>query len=180
MQKLWCDDNNVGMNKKIKKVPGSKRYIPQYNFLGRPSGYTDEVLLKTVEYLDKCEQFGEIPYIQELELIIGVDDDVMNNWTKALWPNDYPDESLRGKLRYPDFNAAIKRLKRLQELKLLRSSMYGYSATGSIFQLKTNHGYIETEKKIVEQKVEAEGMKELAELAKQKLEQLRGQTTTNQ
>lgn len=148
-------------------------FRPKYNYrgIGRPTSYSEEVLQKAYDYLDECDREFQIPYIQELALVLGVNQDTLYEWAKA--------KNEDNNLRYPEFSEALKMIKSCQELKLLRSSMYAFSSTGSLFQLKTNHGYVETEKRVIEAKVQNEDMKTLADLANAKVEQMRGQTTSD-
>lgn len=136
--------------------------------LGRPTKYSDEILQKTVEYyesfanapkfiqvnaLDKKKMLVEItvpnpmsvqpPYIEELSLQLDIDDDTIVEWAKARYPSDHEDEALRGKLIHPEFSATIKKIKKLQLLRLYGATLQKHSATGAIFQLKVNHGKIE-------------------------------------
>lgn len=102
---------------------------------GRPTSYSSETLSKTFEYLQRCIDKKDIPYVEELAIeILGVDDDTLVEWAKE----------------HPEFSAAIKELKTLQKLRLQKGSTIGkYNPSSAIFQLKANHGMIETEKRIL-------------------------------
>jgi len=72
-----------------------------------------------------------LPTVEGYSLWLGVDDDQINEWTK----------------RYPEFHAAIKRLKALQKNQLMEDGLYGgkeVNSTMAIFLLKVNHAMVET------------------------------------
>lgn len=114
---------------------------------GRPTKYSEEMLIKANTYLSDSRA-GKviIPFIEELALILDVDEDTVNNWCKA------KDEF--GEPRFPEFFGAIKKLKTLQKLRLMQRILGRYNPTGGIFLLKTLHGMIEEEKRIKLQKSE--------------------------
>lgn len=104
------------------------------NKTGRPTKYSEEILSKTNDYYLTCYRDGEIPYIEELSLLLDISDDTINEWTKEK----------------PEFSATIKKIKVLQKLFLMKQSNKRDSFTpGLLFQLKVNHGMIETEKRVV-------------------------------
>lgn len=79
-------------------------------------------------------KFFEVPYIEELALELGINDDTVVDWAK----------------KYKPFSATYKKIQILQKLRLLNKTLEKNSATGSIFQLKVNHNMIETQKNIEE------------------------------
>lgn len=110
---------------------------------GRPTKYNEDMLAKTKAYYLSYKEaepfingdnklpnpkFKYPPYIEELSLELDVDEDTIGSWGK----------------KFPEFLGTIKRIKTLQKLRLLHSSMAKSSTTGSIFQLKVNHNMIET------------------------------------
>lgn len=112
---------------------------------GRPTKYNEKMLQKAKAYylsfieaepfLDedqkiKNPRYNYPPYIEELSLELDVDDDTIVEWSKI----------------HKDFSATIKKIKKLQKLRLYDKSMQKSSTTGAIFQLKVNHGMIETSK----------------------------------
>ncbi len=102
--------------------------------MGRPTKYNEEMLKKANEYYLKCLNSEEVPYIERLALTLDVDDERITDYSR----------------KYTNFNATIKRIKTLQKLKLqeLTISTGKGAAIGAIFQLKANHGMIETEKQM--------------------------------
>lgn len=95
-----------------------------------------EVSKKNPERVTEHQNFNidEVPYIEELELTMGVDDETMVRWTK----------------KHEDFRAAINNIKKLQKLRLMRMTNAKDKCTAcQIFQLKANHGMIESEKLLV-------------------------------
>lgn len=101
---------------------------------GRPSKYTDEQLCQAVkDYLERFKDNDEVPYHEELIDILGV----------------YPDTYFSYKKHYPQFQRISKRIDNLQKLRLLRGGVKNkLNVVGTIFQLKVNHGMIETEKRL--------------------------------
>lgn len=98
--------------------------------IGRPTKYNNELLEKTKQYYRDCIINNKMPYIEELSIVLDVDDDQIVNYGK----------------RYPIFHAVIKKIKSLQKLNLQKIAVHGQKPVGSIFLLKVNHGFIETEK----------------------------------
>lgn len=96
------------------------------------------------DYLEKHQTFGEkasIPFIEELAMILKRNASRINDWVIK------KDEE--GKPEHPDLINSIDRLKNIQKLRLLQRTLGRYNPTGAIFQLKANHGLIETEKKVL-------------------------------
>ena len=99
--------------------------------VGRPTKYKPELVDETLDYIDNTD----MPYIEDLALQLHVDEDTIGAWTK----------------QHPRFLGAIKRLKMKQKVSLLKKSLdKEYATAGTIFQLKANHGMVETEKRINE------------------------------
>lgn len=118
--------------------------------IGRPTKYSIKILKKTTQYIDSFLRkeeiidgekvvnplLNQIPYLEELALELNVDEDTINRWRKAKYKS--------GKHKYEEFYGAIKKLKTIQKLRLLKATFNKSTATGSIFQLKVNHKMIET------------------------------------
>lgn len=120
----------------------------------RPCSYCadkDKYQSLVEDYLKKCRaKTGEkvqIPFIQEIADIFDVDRDTINDWANKKILDSQGKQT--DELEHPDFFRTIKKIKNLQELRLLQRTLGRFNPTGAIFQLKTNHGYIETEKKVV-------------------------------
>lgn len=108
---------------------------------GRPSKYQSDFPQRVLSYLERCNKEKRIPYIEQVELELDIDDDTIVDWSDPNSP------------RYkPDFSASIKRLKLTQRMYLqgLGLGKQG-AATMSIFLLKANHGFMETEKREIKQ-----------------------------
>lgn len=60
-------------------------------------------------------------------------------------------KNAEGELEHKEFFDMIKEVQEIQELQLQKRILGRYNPTGAIFLLKTKHGYIETEKKVVEE-----------------------------
>lgn len=107
------------------------------NKVGRPTKYNSSFIETAREYIDSCgREATELPTIEGLSRIIGVDDETIGLWAK--------DDK--------DFSATIKELKNRQKEQLMNDGMYGgkeVNSTMAIFLLKANHNMIETEKKIL-------------------------------
>lgn len=113
---------------------------------GRPTKYSEEMLIKANTYLSDCRAGKVIfPFIEELALILDVDEDTVANWCKA--KNEY------GEPRFPEFFGAIKKLKTLQKLRLMQRILGRYNPSGGIFLLKALHGMVEEERRIIANKV---------------------------
>jgi hypothetical protein len=108
---------------------------------GRPLGstkFTEEIALKLLtDYVAMKVTENKTPYIEEFAVkYMDVDDETVLEYAK----------------RWPSFSAALKKLKTLQKFNLLEGS-----GAMQIFQLKANHGMIETEKKIVDGNIKGVG-----------------------
>lgn len=112
---------------------------------GRPSKYQDSMIQKTMDYIDSCgREATELPTMEGLALVLGVDTDSLNNWADA------KDET--GELVHPEFFGTIKELKDKQKNQLMNDGLYGgkeINTPMAIFLLKANHGMMETEKQIL-------------------------------
>lgn len=99
---------------------------------GRPTKYDPAFIVIAREYIDNCNrEQTELPTIEGLALIIGVDTDSIDNWAK----------------QYVDFFGAIKDLKSKQKNQLINDGLYGGKEVNqamAIFLLKANHGLKES------------------------------------
>lgn len=113
---------------------------------GRPCEYCkdkDKIQMVVDDYIKKHRNFGEkasIPFIEELAMILDRDDETIQLWAE---------KETEGVLEHPELNASIKVLMNIQKLRLKQRTLGRYNPTGAIFQLKANHGLIETEKKVL-------------------------------
>lgn len=96
-----------------------------------PTKYNEDVQIKADQYVD-----GTVcPYVDELSLVLDISDETVNEWSTKI----------------ERFSATIRRLKRKQRIYLLRASLdKGVATAGAIFQLKANHGMVETEKRLLD------------------------------
>ena len=95
---------------------------------GRPTKYRKEFIRTIEKYHKNCIKKGQIPFIEDIALLLGVNDDTINEWSKAK----------------SDFSATIKKIKLLQRMMLKRNGLEGkVNTTMAIFLLKTEHGMIE-------------------------------------
>jgi hypothetical protein len=93
--------------------------------MGRPSKYSEEMHAKSDAYIKLCLSNKRIPYIEELALELGVNDDTLVEWGKD----------------HDEFSATIKRLKMVQRLCFKRDALERkIHPTMAIFLLKVNHG----------------------------------------
>lgn len=105
--------------------------------MSRNTKYTDSTVEITRQYIDSCSREStELPTIEGIALVLGVNDETIGIWAK----------------KYPEFDEVIKDLKAKQKTQLMNDGLYGgkeINSTMAIFLLKVNHGMIETEKKIL-------------------------------
>lgn len=96
---------------------------------GRPSEYTGDKLVIADLYLIECNTAGLVPYIEELSFRLDCDDETITEWAK----------------KHEDFSATIKKVKKLQEMRLKQLGLSGKANPAmAIFLLKANHGLIKT------------------------------------
>lgn len=115
---------------------------------GRPCEYCEnkEKYQKIAdEYIERCESTGEgkaaIPFIEELALRMKKYREIILDWEKKMLPDGTPE--------HPEFVLTLKRIDSLQRLRLMQRTLGRYNPTGAIFQLKSNHGFMESEKKVI-------------------------------
>ena len=95
---------------------------------GRPTKYDPGMINELDKYLATTgkEQMS-LPTIQGFSLWLDVNDDTLNEWSKI----------------YPEFSAALSRLKRIQAQQLIDDGIYGGKEVNSIIVkllLQHNHG----------------------------------------
>lgn len=99
--------------------------------MGRPTKYRGKYLKSAEKYLKECCAKQKIPFIQELSMQLGINDDTLNEWCKAR----------------EDFSATIKRVKDYQKMRLMDDGLASrVNSTMAIFLLKANHNMIETQR----------------------------------
>lgn len=104
---------------------------------GRPTDYSAEKLKIAKQYLQDCWGDDSIPYIEALAYKLDITRETVYQWSKD-------DENKK------QFSYTVKRIEDLQRLRLLqRSNAKDAFTPGQIFQLKANHGMIETERKML-------------------------------
>lgn len=105
--------------------------------MGRPTKYDPSFVKIAEEYIQNCSrEQTELPTIEGLAGKLGIDDEQVGIYAK----------------QYPDFSATVKGLMNKQKTQLMNDGLYGgkdVNATMAIFLLKTNHGMIETERKLI-------------------------------
>ena len=114
---------------------------------GRPCGFCE----KRTEIMNKIKLYSEwtlgnvdkklhVPYLEELcdETYLDIHTDTLTNWT----------DNAHDVVLHTELIATIKKLKMRQKRLLLMRTL-GQVSTGAIFQLKANHGMIETEKQMM-------------------------------
>jgi hypothetical protein len=105
-------------------------YHPFMPNTGRPSKYSPEIAEKAADYVRRMIKKQQVPYIEELALILNVNDDTLVEWAKE----------------HDEFSATVKKLKTLQKLCLKRDALERkVHPTMAIFLLKANHGLSEKE-----------------------------------
>jgi hypothetical protein len=93
--------------------------------VGRPTKYDEAMLAKAQSYVQHCQDAKEIPFIEELALLLDIHDDTIVEWSK----------------NNVEFSATVKRLKMLQKLHLKKGALEKrLHPSLAIFLLKANHG----------------------------------------
>lgn len=97
---------------------------------GRPTKYGNTHLIAAQSYVEKCYKNSNMPYIEEIALLLNVDDDTLVEWAK----------------QHDEFSATLKRLKMLQKLYLKQGALEKRLQPHiAVFLLKANHGLNEKE-----------------------------------
>lgn len=93
--------------------------------------YGEEILAKAQSYVQHCQDAKEMPFIEELALLLEIHDDTIVEWSK----------------NNEEFSATVKRLKMLQRLHLKKGALEKrLHPSLSVFLLKANHGMNEDQK----------------------------------
>jgi len=110
--------------------------------------YENRVLEEVVEYYpngkkkrssQKVKQVaGRMPTKFGFAEKIGVDEDTLGNWANARYPDDYPDEALRGALKNPEFFGAWKRVEKMQKEWLIAVGLSGDAPPSSFIFVAKN------------------------------------------
>lgn len=99
--------------------------------VGRPTKYNEEMLASAQSYVQHCQDAQEMPFMEEIALRLGVNEDTVVEWTKI----------------YYEFSATVETLRTLQKLHLKKGALEKkLHPSLSIFLLKANHGMNEEEK----------------------------------
>lgn len=114
---------------------------------GPPCKFCDDrtnIISKVNLYIEKCngnlDGKVQVPYIEELCLVLGIHTDTLADWMNP------PDTSHIHEVA--ELIRAYKSIKMMQKLRLMQTTLTN-TATGAIFQLKANHGMVETEKTLI-------------------------------
>ena len=101
------------------------------NLGGRPTDYSEEMIVKAKEYLDSCkDSFGlqvtvNLPTNYGLARYLNVNRDTLNEWGK----------------KYPAFSVALRNIEEEQAQRLLNNGLAGtYNSTIAKLILSSNHG----------------------------------------
>lgn len=92
---------------------------------GRPTKYRPIFVKRAKDYYEKCLKENVMPFIEDLELILGVSNDSITRYCEA----------------NKDFCGAVDRINSLQRKSLKKIALGNYN--GAIFLLKANHGLVE-------------------------------------
>lgn len=121
------------------------KYDPKFakeliDFFKIPPNYEKELPHTTAkggEWTDYKLMSNKLPTFLDFANKIGVDDDTLENWAEAKYPDDYEDEKLRGQLRYPEFFGAYARAKKFQKWFIIENGLNGlYNPQFAIFVAK--------------------------------------------
>lgn len=145
IEKIECD--------RCHKILNSKEELPGHNLEfhnGRPCKFCEnkEVILKTTnDYFTKCytSKPQQIPFLEELALILDVDEDTIKLWADKMMRTDGQED----RREHPEFFGLWCKLKTTQKLFLSKRILGRYNPTGAISLLKWHHGMMETEKRIL-------------------------------
>lgn len=104
--------------------------------------HKDEYLTKIKNYLDKAT--GEKPqmiYLGEICIMLDITKNTFGEWRTK--------KKEDGTLEHPEYSHLIERAEAIQETRLQQRVLGRYNPTGAIFLLKTKHGYMETDKRVL-------------------------------
>jgi len=105
-----------------KKSPETKKK------LGRPTKYNEDIQKKADQFVSSLEATDELPHIYDLAEHLEVDSDTIGNWGEV----------------HPKFFGTIKKLKKLQERRLMNKGLDNtWNPPMAMFLLKCNHGFVD-------------------------------------
>lgn len=112
---------------------------------GAPTKYDPTMVDRANEYIKNAVSTKKrLIGVEDFAIQLGVDDTTILNWANAKLKDEKGE--LTNKRKYPDFFAAIRKIKTLQKYILMNDGLYGgkeVSAPMAIFLLKVNHGMVE-------------------------------------
>lgn len=130
------------------KIKPEEEVVEKKREANRPCTFCEDrtkIMQKVHLYREYCEGKVDgkphIPYLQEL---CGYDYLDMLTTTLWGWVNNERHEA-----EHQELTNTIKKLLERQQLRLLQRTLGVHNPSGAIFQLKANHGMIETEKQIL-------------------------------
>jgi len=151
-----CEHYTAWLKSQVTAVTSDNVVIPEKkpNPVGRPCEFCknkEKYETLTRDYLKRSRaKTGDkvsIPFIEELADILDKDDETLGIWAHKHIKDQEGKET--EELEHPEFAHLFKRIVSLQKLRLLQRTLGRFNPSGAIFQLKANHGLIETEKKVL-------------------------------
>lgn len=112
---------------------------------GRPCEYCknkEKIDAKVKDYIARAT--GEKPqmvYLGEICIMLGIHKETLQDWAHK--------KNKEGELEHPTFSDLVKNAELIQETRLQQRVLGRYNPTGAIFLLKTKHGYMETDKRVL-------------------------------
>lgn len=104
--------------------------------LGRPTKYNEEVQAIAERYLEDCAKNKQLPFIEELALLLHVGDATITNWAN--------DKNPDGSVKNEEFLATYKEIKTLQKLLLKRNGLKNmYNSKITALLLSSDHSTAE-------------------------------------
>jgi len=112
--------------------------------MGRPTKYSEEIQSQVDKYLQSCVDDNDIPFLEEIALLIDVDEDTIANWANAKYPEDYEEEEKRGQHKYPEFFRAYTRARTMQKVLLKKHGILRVKGSPKmeVFLLQANHSEV--------------------------------------
>lgn len=131
---------------KGKFIPGNTASVG--NEGGRPCEFCknkDKIMVVVKKYYEKCRKAADgkvaMPFIEEIALDLDINEETGTDWEKKVTPT--------GELEHPEFARLMSSVRMLQKLRLKQRTLGRYNPTGAMFLLRTSHGQMEVEKKIL-------------------------------
>jgi len=120
---------------------------------GHPTDYSEEKHQIAKDYLQRCIDNGEIPFVEQLAFFLDVARSTVYEWVDT----------------HTEFSDTIKKIKDLNLFMLQKNSLLGvYNPASAIFQMKANHGMMETVKQVQEHHFKDLDDEQLDKLIRQK------------